>query len=57
MDHEINLVLMTIILSFILIRIELVVQKISEHRARAVLFCENFVHVCVCVCGMHAHMK
>ena len=57
MDHDINLVPVTIILSFIRIRIELVVQKISEHRARTVLFCEIFVRVCVCVCGVHAHMK
>ena len=57
MDHEINLVPVTIILSFIRVRIELVAQKISEHRVRAVMFCEIFVPVCACVCGVHAHMK
>ena len=55
MDHEIDLVLVTIILSFIWIRIELVAQKISEHRARAVLFCEVFVPVCMCVCVVCMH--
>ena len=44
-----TLCLVTIILSFIWTRIELVSQKISEHRARVMLFV-NFLFLCVCVC-------
>ena len=57
------LCLVIIILSFIWSRIELASQKISEHRAIGMLFCDIFflwvyVYMCVCVCvcvHMHAH--
>ena len=51
------LYIVIIILSFIWSRIELASQKISEYRAIVMLFCDIFVslyvHVCMCVCGIH----
>jgi len=43
------LCLVTTILSFIWTRIELASQKISEHRARVILFVKS-LFLCVCVC-------
>ena len=54
------LCIVIIILSFIWRRIEPASQKISEHRAIVMLFCDIFVSLCVCVCVcVHActHMK
>ena len=44
------LCIVIIILSFIWSRTELASQKISEHRAIGMLFCDIFVSLCMCVC-------